>query len=193
MKQLYELSRKFPKDWIKKAPKGKFGNYVPHPVITQRLLEVCGPFDWEVVELIRQENTGSVVGCFGKLTVEIDGKLVTVTSIGDVEHDQKNDGSNAKHAESDSFKRCAMKLGLGLHLWAGEEYYLDKSEPNQRDNENQEGFNERFARWQDKRSAAEGKAEIIVSKQRHGPTGVIQSIAIPAELLNSLFLSSDES
>ena len=118
MKQLYELSRKFPKDWIKKAPKGKFGNYVPHPVITQRLLEVCGPFDWEVVELIRQETKGSVVGCFGKLTVEIDGKLVTVTSIGDVEHDQKNDGSNAKHAESDSFKRCAMKLGLGLHLWA---------------------------------------------------------------------------
>ena len=56
MKQLYELSRKFPKDWIKKAPKGKFGNYVPHPVITQRLLEVCGPFDWEVVELIRQET-----------------------------------------------------------------------------------------------------------------------------------------
>ena len=40
MKQLYELSRKFPKDWIKKAPKGKFGNYVPHPVITQRLLAV---------------------------------------------------------------------------------------------------------------------------------------------------------
>ena len=84
MKQLYELSRKFPKDWIKKAPKGKFGNYVPHPVITQRLLEVCGPFDWEVVELIRQETTGSVVGCFGKLTVEIDGKLVTVTSIGEI-------------------------------------------------------------------------------------------------------------
>jgi len=50
----------------------------------------------------------------GKLTVEVDGKLVTVTSIGDVEHDQKNDGSNAKHAESDAFKRCAMKLGLGL-------------------------------------------------------------------------------
>ena len=126
MRQLFELSRKFPKEWIKKAPKGKFGNYVPHPVITQRLLEVCGPFNWEVVELIRQESSGSVVGCFGKLTVEIDGKPVTVTSIGDVEHDQKNDGSNAKHAESDAFKRCAMKLGLGLHLWAGDEYYLDK-------------------------------------------------------------------
>ncbi len=33
---------------------------------------------------------GLVVGCFGRLTVEIDEKLVTVTSIGDVEYDQKN-------------------------------------------------------------------------------------------------------
>ena len=31
-----------------------------------------------------------------------------------------------RQAESDAFKRCAMKIGLGLHLWAGEEYYLDK-------------------------------------------------------------------
>jgi replicative DNA helicase len=72
-----------------------------------------------------------------------------------------------------------------------EEYYLDKNEPNQRDNENQESFNERFGRWQDKRSAAEGKAEIIVSKQRHGPTGVIQ-VQFEAKLTRFMDLAQNE-
>jgi hypothetical protein len=29
-------------------------------------------------------------------------------------------------AASDGLKRCAMRLGLGLHLWAGGNYFLDK-------------------------------------------------------------------
>ena len=72
-----------------------------------------------------------------------------------------------------------------------EEYYLDKSEPSQRDNENQESFNERFARWQDRRNTAEGKAEIIVSKQRHGPTGVIQ-VQFEAKLTRFMDLAQNE-
>ncbi len=72
-----------------------------------------------------------------------------------------------------------------------EEYYLDKSEPNQRDNENQESFNERFIKWQDRRSAAEGKAEIIISKQRHGPTGIIQ-VQFEAKLTRFMDLVQSE-
>ena len=84
MNQLYELSRQFPDEWVKKAPKRKFGNFIPHSVIAQRLLEVCGPFNWEVVELIREEKAGKVVGCFGRLTVEVDGKeLTTIEGIAD--------------------------------------------------------------------------------------------------------------
>ena len=72
-----------------------------------------------------------------------------------------------------------------------EEYYLDKSEPSQRENENQESFNERFIKWQDRRSAAEGKAEIIVSKQRHGPTGIIQ-VQFEAKLTRFMDLVKNE-
>ncbi len=72
-----------------------------------------------------------------------------------------------------------------------EEYYLDKSEPTQKDNENQESFNERFAKWQDRRSAAEGKAEIIISKQRHGPTGIIQ-VQFEAKLTRFMDLVNNE-
>jgi len=72
-----------------------------------------------------------------------------------------------------------------------EEYYLDKSEPSQRENENQESFNERFIKWQDRRSAAEGKAEIIISKQRHGPTGIIQ-VQFEAKLTRFMDLVQNE-
>lgn len=72
-----------------------------------------------------------------------------------------------------------------------EEYYLDKSEPSQKENENQESFNERFIKWQDRRTAAEGKAEIIVSKQRHGPTGVIQ-VQFEAKLTRFMDLAQNE-
>ena len=72
-----------------------------------------------------------------------------------------------------------------------EEYYLDKSEPSQKENENQESFNERFTKWQDKRTAAEGKAEIIVSKQRHGPTGIIQ-VQFEAKLTRFMDLAQNE-
>jgi hypothetical protein len=127
MSQLYELSRPFPANLVKSKP-GKFAAaYVEHSVISQRLLEVVGPHSFEVVKPVTNAD-GTVVGCLASLTVEVDGRTVTITEVGDVEHpDPKNNGSNLKNASSDALKRCAMRLGVGLHLWSQDNYYLDKA------------------------------------------------------------------
>ena len=53
-----------------------------------------------------------------------------------------------------------------------EEYYLNKGEPEQKENETQEKYNLRYQLWQERLERATGKAEVIIAKQRHGPVGV---------------------
>ena len=124
---LYQLARKFPESMIEKKP-GKFeAAYLSHGVITSRLLEVLGPFDWSIAKVITNAD-GIAVGCIGRLEVEVDGRAVVVEEVGDIEHVGPNSASNLKNASSDALKRAAMRLGLGLHLWVGDQhYYLDKS------------------------------------------------------------------
>jgi len=148
VKQLHELSRPFPSEFVHKAPKGKFGDYIQHSVIRQRLLSVVGPYSQEVKEVLREEvkdkdgNVKSiVVGVVLALTIEVDGQLVTVEEAGDVENpfNWKTDGARLKDAVSDGLKRCAMAIGCGLHLWSQfegkSEYFLDKQLEKALDNE----------------------------------------------------------
>src|SRR3546814_6701318 len=54
-----------------------------------------------------------------------------------------------------------------------EEYYLAKAEPVQRPEESPEKFHDRHDQWLDLCNRAYGKAEVLISKQRHGPTGPV--------------------
>ena len=124
--QLYELARPFPESLVKAKP-GKFAaSYVEHSVISQRLLEVVGPHDFAIDRIVTNPD-GVVVGCTATLSVTVDGRMVKVTEVGDVERPGDNNGSNLKNASSDALKRCAMRLGVGLHLWSQDNYYLDKA------------------------------------------------------------------
>jgi len=119
---LYQLARPFPESMIVKKP-GKFeASYVAHGVITARLLEVLGPFDWSIAKVITNPE-GIAVGCIGRLEVVVDGRPVVIEEVGDVEHVTPNSASNLMIASSTAIKRAAMRLGLGLHLWVGEEHY----------------------------------------------------------------------
>ena len=126
MKQLYELSRPFPDSLVKSKP-GKFSaSYVEHSVISQRLLEVVGPHCFRVEQPITNPD-GVVVGCLATLEAQVDGVVVSITEVGDVEHPGTNNAANLKNAASDALKRCAMRVGVGLHLWSQDNYYLDKA------------------------------------------------------------------
>ena len=147
--QLARLVKPFPAAYIHTNPSGG-GSYVGHEVITQKLLAIAGPFSTSLVEVLRGDVaaippnpsgkstrakegapalSNVVVGVLLALTIEIDERTVTVTEVGDCEqpHNWPHDGARMKDAMSDAIKRCAMRLGVGIHLWAQQEFFLDRA------------------------------------------------------------------
>lgn len=137
MNQLTELAQPFPKKFMGKDDRGN--DAVDHTVVTQRLLQIVGPYDLEVREVLRSDvapmetrsgkkHAGGhfVTGVIVRLTVEVDGRKVSIEETGGCENAamKDGDGERMKHAISDAIKRCAMRLGLGLHMWAQENFFL---------------------------------------------------------------------
>ena len=120
--QLIRLARKFPDKLVSQIKKGTHTeDYVNHSVVAQRILQVCGPFNWDT-EVIYSENIPCAVK--GTITVSVDGQPVKVTGIGTDQNNNKDIGDQIKEMESDALKRAASRLGVGLHLWAQEQYFL---------------------------------------------------------------------
>jgi hypothetical protein len=137
---LAKLARQFPQKFIHGNPSGG-GSYVAHPVIRQRLLATFGLYDFELVQILRgtvagkapnpqgksdraragtPDLEGVVVGAVCRLTVpRADGRMVSVEDVGNCEapHNWPHDGARLKDAMSDALKRCAMNIGVALHLW----------------------------------------------------------------------------
>ena len=123
-----KLTKNFPKDVVKPAPKGKFGSYVPHHIYTQRLVDVIpGGYDF-TYEIVRAKDN-SIIGAKCKLYIKSTEQ--TIEEVGDVDMNALNrnitESELLKLAVSDGIKRCCMRLGLGLELWTGdtteEEHY----------------------------------------------------------------------
>lgn len=145
-KSLQERLKPFPSRLIHTNPSGG-GSYVKHSVVVQRLLDLFNAYDFELVEILRGDVAGKdpnpngtskrakdgapelihvVVGAVCRLTVEVDGRPTRVEEVGDCEdpHNWPHDGARLKDAMSDAIKRCAARMGVGLHLWAQDEAYL---------------------------------------------------------------------
>ena len=117
-----KLLSPFPKKLVRKAPTGKFGDYVPHAHYVERLRDSEVEYSWYVEPIYGMHNGEKrIVGAKG--TIQIEG-MGTYEGIGDVDtfklsNAKFNDGTNLKDAESDAFKRACMRFGLGVELWSG--------------------------------------------------------------------------
>jgi len=121
--QLQQLARPVPSKYVKTLQGRGNPEYVAHSTITEILLMVCGPFDFHVTEVVRDQDQ-KITGCLATLTVDVDGRRTSITEVGDTTGVETDEGGALKNAASDALKRCAMRLGVALHLWARDGYFL---------------------------------------------------------------------
>ena len=132
-----DLLSPFPKELVKKAPAGKFGDYVPHANYVERLRDSGVKYSWTCEPVYGlHDGEKRIVGAKGTITIEDMGSY---DGFGDVDtfklsNAKFNDGSNLKDAESDAFKRASMLFGLGVELWTGSKQTEEESRAEVDDN-----------------------------------------------------------
>ena len=132
-----DLLSPFPKELVKKAPAGKFGDYVPHANYVERLRDSGVKYSWTCEPVYGlHDGEKRIVGAKGTITIEDMGSY---DGFGDVDtfklsNAKFNDGSNLKDAESDAFKRACMRSGLGVELWTGSKQTEEESRAEVDDN-----------------------------------------------------------
>lgn len=128
---LLELSRPFPSKYVKQV-QGQ--DYVPHGIVEQRLVSIFETTP--KIELLREimEPDGTLSGVVMRMTVP---GFDPVEEAGECDNPQaKTNGAKLKSAVSDAYKRCAMRLTCGLHLWVGSDYFLYESLTNRESEDN---------------------------------------------------------
>jgi|TARA_R110002110_G_scaffold234214_1_gene450383 hypothetical protein len=123
MSDLLKLSKPFQPRFVKEKPGSFKASYVKHSCVVEHLLGIIGPFHQEVKEIIRGTD-GTVEGMIVRFTFMIDGDDVIIEEAGAVERSVPNAGEAMKDCISDAVKRAAARIGLGTHLWSGEDYIL---------------------------------------------------------------------
>ena len=116
-KKPIKLLSPFPKKLVKSAPKGKFGDYVPHAHYVERLRDSGVKYSWSVEPLYgTHKGVKRIVGAIGTIEIEDMGSFMGCGDVDTIKLDNPkfNDGSNLKDAESDAFKRACMRFGLGV-------------------------------------------------------------------------------
>ena len=120
---LVALATPFKDHQIKTKPGGFGARYVSHSEVQQRLLYHLGPTPQRVVQTIRSAE-GQVHGVILEMTFTIDSKEIVIQEAGDCERPGPNDALNTQMAISSAIARCCMRVGLGLHLWSGDDHYV---------------------------------------------------------------------
>lgn len=105
---------------IREGRGGKTFYYVRHQYITEKLNQLCR-FDWDF-EVLRERMDEDCVTVLGQLTLRVAGCIIRKSQYGSSDVKRSRDGKplsigdDFKAAASDSLKKCASLVGLGLDL-----------------------------------------------------------------------------